>query len=883
MGGNYHGVDETLTGPVAMNANTLTALLISDDAADAKLIRKALSDLAHNEWRLERVQRLSDGVSRLTKEGIAAVLLDLFLPDSQGIETFEALFKAAPLVPILVLARPENEVIAWQATQLGAQDHLLKDHLDAYWLPRILRSVIERKAGEEALFIEKERAQVTLNSIGDAVLSTDIAGNVTYLNLVAEDMTGWSCQEAVGRPLAEVFQIIDGATREVAPNAMAQAVQENQTVGLTANCILVRRDGFESAIEDSAAPIHDRKGQVTGAVIVFHDVSAARAVAQKMAHLAQHDFLTDLPNRVLFSDRVANAIALARRHGKQRAVLFLDLDRFKHINDSLGHGVGDKLLQSVAQRLVACLRGSDTVSRQGGDEFVVLLSEIEHAQDAALSAEKMLLALAAPHTIAEKELHITASIGISIYPDDGQDAETLIRCADAAMYHAKDKGRNNYQFFTEDMNVRAVERQFLENSLRRALKRREFVLYYQPKIDLESGAVTGVEALIRWRHPELGLIPPAMFVPIAEDCGLIVPIGRWVLHEACRQIQAWIDAGLPSMSVAVNISAVEFQSKDFLEGVRAILKETRLNPRYLELELTESVLMQNAESTAAALIALKALGVRLAIDDFGTGYSSLSYLRQFPIDTLKIDQSFVRDHRRFTRRHDRQRSNQHGENSQAKGGRRRDRERRTARIPSTPALWRRPRLPFQPAAERRGARDLAQDQEGTRSAVACDLIELSRAKPGRRNPPESATFHVSASWAFAPVRGTVSLPFGVCVNGRERHAPIRTCGLRSDGRGAVRQARRRGGRRGDPTARRPPGVSDGERHAEPPDRRDRENTAAARRSLRRRLRPDAASHAEARRHSCSRAGQGSRRRLDCHYRRRLHHRRREGSAAVPRQ
>ncbi|HTS53083.1 MAG TPA: EAL domain-containing protein [Burkholderiales bacterium] len=626
-----------------MNANTLTVLLISDDDADARLIRKALSHLTDNEWRLERVRRLCDGVNRLRKERIAAVLLDLFLPDSQGIETFEALFETAPLVPILVLANPENEDIAWRATQRGAQDHLLKDHLDGYWLPRILRSVIERKAAEEALFMEKERAQVTLNSIGDAVLSTDLAGNVTYLNQVAESMTGWSFLEAKGRPLAEVFQIIDGPTRERAANPMTQAVLEDKTVGLSANCILIRRDGFESAIEDSAAPIHDRKGQVTGAVIVFHDVSAARAIALKMAHLAQHDFLTDLPNRVLFSDRVANAISLARRHGKQRAVLFLDLDRFKHINDSLGHAIGDKLLQSVAQRLVACVRGSDTVSRQGGDEFVVLLSEIGRAEDAALSAEKMLLALAAPHSIAEKELHVTASIGISIFPDDGQDAETLIRCADTAMYHAKDKGRNNYQFFTDDMNVRALERHFLEGSLRRALQRREFVLHYQPKINLETGAITGVEALIRWRHPERGLISPKMFVPIAEDCGLIVPIGRWVLREACRQAQTWIDAGLPPLPVAVNISAVEFQSKDFLEGVRAMLKETRLNPRYLELELTESVLMQDAEATAPALNALKSIGVRLAIDDFGTGYSSLSYLRQFPIDTLKIDQSFVRE------------------------------------------------------------------------------------------------------------------------------------------------------------------------------------------------------------------------------------------------
>ncbi len=613
MGGNTTralAVEETRLDSITtnMNENTLTVLLISDNAADVRLIRKVLPELTGNEWRLQRVRRLSEGVNRLRKEKIAAVLLDLFLPDSQGIGTFEALFEAAPQVPILVLANRENEAIAWQATQRGAQDHLLKDHLDGYWLPRILRSVIERKAGEEALFMEKERAQVTLNSIGDAVLSTDIAGNVTYLNLVAEYMTGWSCREAIGRPFAEVFQIIDGATRELAPNPMSRAVQENKTVGLAANCILIRRDGFESVIEDSAAPIHDRRGQVTGAVIVFHDVSASRAIVQKMAHLAQHDFLTDLPNRMLLSDRVTNAIALARRHAKQRAVLFLDLDGFKHINDSLGHPIGDKLLQSVAQRLVACVRGSDTVSRQGGDEFVVLLSEIERAEDAALSAGKMLLALAAPHSIAGKEFHVTASIGISIYPDDGQDAETLIRSADTAMYHAKNKGRNNYQFFTKDMNVRAVERQFLEGSLRRALERREFVLNYQPKIDLETGAITGVEALIRWHHPERGLIPPALFVPIAEDCGLIVPIGRWVLYEACRQAQTWIDAGLPPLPVAVNISAVEFQGKDFLEGVRATLKDTRLNPRYLELELTESVLMQDAGATALALIALKALG-----------------------------------------------------------------------------------------------------------------------------------------------------------------------------------------------------------------------------------------------------------------------------------
>ena len=617
-------------------------LLIEGDPADAKVIQAALADVRYGPFDVESVRQLSDAYERLGKEGIGAVLVDLFLPDSQGIETFNKLLLAAPHVPILVLSGPGDEDIAMQALQRGAQDYLLKGELTSHSLSRALRNMIERKAVEEALFIEKERAQVTLNSIGDAVLSTDISGNVTYLNHAAESLTGWSREEALRRPVAEVFRIIDGATRQPARNPMELAVQQNKTVGLTANCILIRRDGLECAIEDSAAPIHDRRGQVTGAVIVFHDVTAARAMSFRMSHLAQHDSLTDLPNRLLLNDRLTRAIASARRNGNRLAVLFVDLDRFKDINDSLGHAIGDKLLQSVAERLVARVRNSDTVSRPGGDEFVVLLSELEHPEDAAVCAKKMLTALTAPHRIAQHDVHVTVSIGVSTYPEDGQDAETLVKSADTAMYQAKENGRNNYEFFRQDMNIRAVERQSLEGSLSRALERHEFVLHYQPKINLEKGAITGAEALIRWLHLDRGLIPPAQFVPIAEDTGLLLPIGQWVLHEACRQARAWLDAGLRPVPVAVNISAVEFRDKGFLEGVRAILKDTRLEPRYLELELTESVLMQHAESTASVLQALKAMGVQLAVDDFGTGYSSLSYLRRFPIDTLKVDRSFVR-------------------------------------------------------------------------------------------------------------------------------------------------------------------------------------------------------------------------------------------------
>jgi diguanylate cyclase (GGDEF)-like protein len=366
-------------------------------------------------------------------------------------------------------------------------------------------------------------------------------------------------------------------------------------------------------------------------------------MARAIADLAQHDVLTGLPNRRLLNERLTQSIALARRRETQLAVLFLDLDRFKNVNDSLGHEVGDKLLQSVAKRLSASVRESDTVSRQGGDEFVLLLSEIAHGSDAALAAQKMIAALAEPHTIGNQDLHVSASIGVSLYPEDGRDAETLLKNADTAMYHAKDRGPNSFQFFKPDMNARAVERQRIEADLRRALTRQEFVLHYQPKMNLVTGQMTGAEALIRWVHPDRGMIRPMQFVPIAEDCGFIVPIGRWVLGEACSQARSWIDAGLPPTAVSVNISALEFRDKDFLEHVCDVLKSNRLEPRFLMLELTESVLMQHAKSSASVLKALKDIGVQIAIDDFGTGYSSLSYLRQFPIDVLKIDQSFVHE------------------------------------------------------------------------------------------------------------------------------------------------------------------------------------------------------------------------------------------------
>jgi diguanylate cyclase (GGDEF)-like protein/PAS domain S-box-containing protein len=621
-------------------------LLVEDNPGDARLLREMFNEQDSRTTELTIVQSMVEAEKHLAEDTFDIVLLDLGLPDAQGLAAVRRAHAAAPRLPLVVLTGMDDETLAAQTLQEGAQDYLVKSQIDTYGttrgLLRALRYAIERKTLEDALFVEKERAQVTLNSIGDAVACTDMSGNLTFLNLVAEKLTGWSWSEAAGRPMAEVFRILDTTNREIIPNPMDLAVRGDRTVHLPANSILVRRDGFEIPIEDSVAPIHDREGQAAGAVIIFRDVSAARALALQMVHSAEHDYLTGLPNRMLLNDRISQAIALAPRHMKHVALLFLDLDGFKHINDSLGHSIGDKLLQSIAKRLVDCVRASDTVSRQGGDEFVVLLSEVEQTEDPAITARRMLKAVAEAHTIDLHDLHITTSIGVSVYPDDGLDADTLIQNADTAMYQAKENGRQGIQFFKPAMNARAVERQSIEEGLRRALERREFSLYYQPKVDLLTGGITGGEALLRWTHPTRGRVSPADFIPVAEDCGLILPIGAWVLREACRQAQAWIRAGLPATTIAVNVSAMEFRHENFLDGLYTILGETGLDPKSLELELTESVLMKHAASTAMILATLRESGIRVAVDDFGTGYSSLSYLRRFPVDAVKIDQSFIR-------------------------------------------------------------------------------------------------------------------------------------------------------------------------------------------------------------------------------------------------
>lgn len=508
----------------------------------------------------------------------------------------------------------------------------------------LLEKEIEiRKQTELALFSEKQRAVVTLESIGDGVITTDVEANVTYLNPIAEKMTGWNNQEAKNKPLLEVFKIINESTRKLVPNPVEVVLEHGQIYGLANHTLLISKHGTEYAIEDSAAPIRDDNGKILGVVLVFHDVSEARKMASKMTYLAEHDFLTGLPNRLLINDRLKQALMIAKRDQEYVAVMFLDLDRFKNINDSLGHEIGDSLLKMVAERLAGCLRNSDTISRQGGDEFMILLPEVVDHFAPAEVAEKLLNACSSPFDINGHEIRISISIGIAVYPDDGENVETLTKSADSAMYHAKALGRNNYQFFTQSMNERIRQLAELEHHLRRAIEKDEFLLNYQAKVDIKTGDIVGVEALIRWEHSQWGIVSPDRFISISEDTGLIKPIGAWVMREACRQNRKWQDAGLKKIPVSVNVSAVQLRDKLFLPEVTETLMLSGLEPNYLELEVTESVAIEGEDETIEWLTTLKEMGVGLSIDDFGTGYSSLSYLKRLPIDTIKIDKSFIRD------------------------------------------------------------------------------------------------------------------------------------------------------------------------------------------------------------------------------------------------
>ncbi len=495
----------------------------------------------------------------------------------------------------------------------------------------------------QTLAEEKERAETTLQSIGDAVITTDSAGRIGYLNPIAEALIGVSLKEARGAPLSEVLVIRQPGSQETISCPVDRCLREGCGNTLTADGILVGRSGEEHAIRASAAPLRNPRGTITGVVLSISDVSEARRLAHQMAFQANHDSLTKLPNRYLFQDRLEHAILRSRRGQEPLAVLFADLDRFKRVNDSLGHAAGDTLLCDVASRLEGCVRAEDTVARLGGDEFVVLLEDLRHPDLASVVANKVIQALLPPFAMEGHEFFLTCSVGIAVFPRDGDDGQTLLKNADAALYRAKEQGRNTFRFFTAEMNVQILERLSLEHDLRYALSRRQLRLNYQPQLDLATGRLVGVEALLRWLHPDRGLIAPSDFIPLAEDTGLIVPIGEWVLRSACSRAAQWQAPDHEPLRVAVNLSTRQFLHSDLVGIIAQVIRESGLAPSCLELEITESLLMPDVEGAISTLGALKAMGVKIAVDDFGTGYSSLSYLKRFPLDRLKIDRSFVRE------------------------------------------------------------------------------------------------------------------------------------------------------------------------------------------------------------------------------------------------
>lgn len=498
------------------------------------------------------------------------------------------------------------------------------------------RDVTKRRRSEELLRLQ----ELAINSATNAILISDARAPdqpLVHVNPAFERMTGYSANEITGRNC----RFLQGEDRDQPEIDRLRAATQS---GSPARVLLrnYRKDGTLFWNDLQISPVRDKSGVVTHFIGIQNDVTEIKNYQAELEHRANHDTLTGIANRNLLNDRLERAILFARRLRQKVAVLFLDLDRFKIVNDSLGHESGDALLKIVAERLKNCVRQGDTVARIGGDEFVVLLSELEMATDAARIAQKVIDSLAEPITILSNNLSASASIGISIYPDDGQDAESLLKNADVAMYRAKQSGPGQYSLYTRDMNARALELFKLESDLRNALDRHEFELHYQPRVELASGRVTSVEALIRWRRGEQGLISPAHFIPLAEETGLIVPIGEWVLRTACAQMRRWRDDGYDGMRMAVNLSPRQFKQPDLFEKIGAILAESELDARHLELEITESMAMQDPKRTQELLARLSTFGIALAIDDFGTGYSSLAYLKRFPIDYLKIDQSFVR-------------------------------------------------------------------------------------------------------------------------------------------------------------------------------------------------------------------------------------------------
>jgi diguanylate cyclase (GGDEF)-like protein/PAS domain S-box-containing protein len=568
------------------------------------------------------------------------VLLDLIMPGKDGFATCRDILNlpGGKYTPILMVTSQEDTGTIHRAFEAGATDFIAKPinaELLVYrirYMLRASRSMKKLAKSEDRLRLLKE----AVDCLPIGITISDIHGKVIYSNPTEAEMHGYTIEELIGKE-----------ARELAPQGLRKKFvpEKLNNIGLwRRESINVRKNGEEFPVQLSSIAVRSGgEGRYLGIVTACEDISSRKEAEQKIRHLAYYDTLTGLPNRGTFLDRLNRALALAHRENRRVALLFLDLDNFKDVNDTQGHDFGDKLLSEAARRLAGCMRESDTLARLGGDEFVVVLTSVNNQESAASAAQRILSVFSRPFSLEGRQIHSSASIGIALYPDDGVDADSLYKAADTAMYHAKAEGKANFRFFSNDMNQQIMRRVALENSLRLGLENREFFLHYQPLWNLQTAGMVGAEVLLRWKSADFGLMPPSEFISLAENSGLILGMGEWVLRTACTQARMWELAGHRGMKVAVNISGLQFRQPDFLETIGRIIKETDAAPTSLEFEFTESVIMEHADRAINTLRALKKMGLQLSIDDFGTGYSSLSYLKHFPIDRIKIDRSFVAD------------------------------------------------------------------------------------------------------------------------------------------------------------------------------------------------------------------------------------------------
>jgi len=537
-------------------------------------------------------------------------------------------------LPALALGLTTLGEVAWATLASG----LMVIFTTSWLLYLLVKDKLEAaKHSQQELRLRDRAIEASVNAI---IITDHTAPDepIIYVNKAFERITGYSTEEVIGQ---NCRFLLGNDNDQPELDTIRTAIHECREARVTLRNY--RKDGTLFWNDLYIAPVRDDEGEVTNYVGIQNDISDSRTYQQELEHQANYDTLTGLPNRNLMHDRLKQAISHARRYHKVMAVAFIDLDNFKLVNDSLGHSAGDRLLTTVADRLKACVRSSDTAARLSGDEFVLILFDQNDEVIINNTMQRILSEVSLPCRLEDREFYVSCSIGYSLYPKDGETPEILLKSADAAMYHAKEQGRNNFQPYATDMEVKASERLEIGNDLRQAIEKNELFLCFQPRVDLADGTICGMETLVRWQHPKLGLISPSQFIPIAEETGLISQIGEWVLRTACTQTKDWLDRGLPPVIVSVNLSARQFVKKDLVQTVEKILEETGLPPAQLELELTESLIMHNAELFISTLRNLKSLGILLSVDDFGTGFSSLSYLKRFPIDCLKIDRSFVHD------------------------------------------------------------------------------------------------------------------------------------------------------------------------------------------------------------------------------------------------